>query len=163
MTYRVDSDILFPYGEVLDATTRQVIAPAMNIKWKKPEENFTGEQEKKLRDWLINLHQTDDRLLEIVRNKTTIASWLLSNCDDTKSFRNEFAKSLQKCGIKIDIIGRCGEKTLKFHDRFPEAVKAKFYMAFENSLCTDYLTEKVYKMHNQDIIPVVYSGGECSL
>jgi alpha-1,3-fucosyltransferase len=160
MTYRVDSDILFPYGEVLDATTRQVIAPAMNIKWKKPEENFTGEQEKKLRDWLINLHQTDDRLLEIVRNKTTIASWLLSNCADTKSFRNEFAKRLEECGIKIKIYGGCGNETLEFYDRKKEASKAKFYMAFENSICSDYVTEKVYKYHNKDIIPVVYSGGK---
>jgi alpha-1,3-fucosyltransferase len=47
MTYRVDSDILFPYGEVLDRTTKHVIAPAMSIKWRKPEDNFTGEHEKK--------------------------------------------------------------------------------------------------------------------
>jgi hypothetical protein len=102
----------------------------------------------------------DETLLESAKNKTTIASWLLSNCADTKSFRNEFAKRLEECGIKIKIYGGCGNETLEFYDRKKEASKAKFYMAFENSICSDYVTEKVYKYHNKDIIPVVYSGGK---
>jgi alpha-1,3-fucosyltransferase len=42
MTNRLDSDILFPYGEVLDIDTDEVIAPGYNIKWRQPEDDFTG-------------------------------------------------------------------------------------------------------------------------
>jgi len=39
----------------------------------------------------------------------------------------------------------------------------KFYLAFENSLCTDYITEKFYQTLNRDIIPVVMGGGQYDL
>jgi alpha-1,3-fucosyltransferase len=40
MTYRVDSDINFPYAEITDKVTGQVIAPGFGIKWRKPEDDF---------------------------------------------------------------------------------------------------------------------------
>lgn len=89
-----------------------------------------------------------------------MASWLVSNCYETKSYRNELVKKLQSLGVEVEILGSCGNKTLDFYERKKEAFKAKFYLAFENSLCTDYLTEKAYKIHDHDIVPVIYSGGE---
>jgi hypothetical protein len=47
MSYRLDADILIPSGEVKDKETDHVISPALNIKWKKPDENFYGINEKK--------------------------------------------------------------------------------------------------------------------
>lgn len=37
-----------------------------------------------------------------------------------------------------------------------------FYFAFENSLCVDYLTEKVYDTISKLVIPVIYSGADIS-
>lgn len=34
----------------------------------------------------------------------------------------------------------------------------KFYFSFENSLCTDYITEKFYNILQRNIIPVVFGG-----
>ena len=31
----------------------------------------------------------------------------------------------------------------------------KFYLSFENSLCTDYVTEKVYRILNLNVVPIV--------
>ena len=34
----------------------------------------------------------------------------------------------------------------------------KFYLAFENSLCADYITEKFWKVLDYNVIPVVVNG-----
>lgn len=34
MTYRLDSDIRFPYGEVVDKVTRVVVAPNYEVDWR---------------------------------------------------------------------------------------------------------------------------------
>jgi alpha-1,3-fucosyltransferase len=88
-----------------------------------------------------------------------MASWFVSNCDDTPSNRSALAKRLQDCGVDVDIFGHCGNYNCKEINCWDESLKAKFYLAFENSLCTDYVTEKSYKMTYHNMIPVVYSGG----
>ena len=34
----------------------------------------------------------------------------------------------------------------------------QFYLAFENSLCLDYITEKFWKVLDYNCIPVVFNG-----
>lgn len=46
MTYRLDSDIEFDYGKVIDIKTNEIIAPAVNPKWRTPDENFYGKSQK---------------------------------------------------------------------------------------------------------------------
>ena len=36
----------------------------------------------------------------------------------------------------------------------------KFYLAFENSYCKEYVTEKMYRTLAMDIVPVVYGGAD---
>jgi alpha-1,3-fucosyltransferase len=67
-------------------------------------------------------------------------------------------RQLQANGIDVDIYGRCSNQTCS--DCNGELRKAKFYLAFENSLCTDYVTEKLYKMTYDNVVPVVYSGAD---
>lgn len=38
----------------------------------------------------------------------------------------------------------------------------KFYFAFENTLCIDYISEKLFKVLKFNIIPVVFSGADVS-
>lgn len=36
----------------------------------------------------------------------------------------------------------------------------KFYLSFENSLCQDYVTEKLYNAMQELVIPIVYGGAD---
>ena len=36
----------------------------------------------------------------------------------------------------------------------------KFYLSFENSLCTDYVTEKFFNVLKYNMVPVTYNGAE---
>jgi alpha-1,3-fucosyltransferase len=38
----------------------------------------------------------------------------------------------------------------------------KFYLAAENSLCPDYVTEKFYRGFLNDVVQVVYGGADYS-
>ncbi|KAK8732032.1 hypothetical protein OTU49_007147 [Cherax quadricarinatus] len=97
-------------------------------------------------------------------NKTKLVAWFVSNCM-TQSGRETLAKNLRKF-IEVDQYGACG---LLRCDRQHEEVclemlnkKYKFYLAFENSLCRDYVTEKFFNKLSLDVVPVVYGGANYS-
>ena len=141
MTYRLDSDIPFNYG---------LFVPLQH-----PNEEEMNKDRYSL--------------------KTKSAVWMVSNCD-TASHRDIYVSELQKY-IDVDIIGECNKgktsldsETIEICSR-PVHVLAtrnecleflsenyKFYLAFENSLCSDYVTEKFYRAAQLDLIPVVYNG-----
>jgi hypothetical protein len=70
-------------------------------------------------------------------------------------------QSLQDNGLKIDIWGRCGNENecpkaeaKKCEERISN--EYKFYIAFENALCTDYITEKIWhRLFTVDAVPIV--------
>ena len=68
-----------------------------------------------------------------------------------KSKRWRYIKALKKAlGDDLDIWGGCGEKgrerLCKGHYKAdcPEINSYKFYLAFENTECTEYMTEKMW-------------------
>ncbi|XP_059154473.1 alpha-(1,3)-fucosyltransferase fut-1-like [Physella acuta] len=97
----------------------------------------------------------------ILRNKTGIVAWMSSNCK-SDSKRENYVKELQKY-IPVDVFGICGGK---YCPRSRDAKclediykKYKFYLGFESSLCRDYITEKLFRFLNTDMI-VIARGGE---
>ncbi len=97
--------------------------------------------------------------------KIDFAAALISNCN-ASSRRLEYISELSKL-IKVDIFGKCGQNCPDYfrstnrrgNCREIIAKEYMFYFAFENSICTDYITEKFFRFLKYDIIPVVLGGG----
>ena len=79
-------------------------------------------------------------------NKTRQVAWFVSNCG-ARNGRLQYARELQK-HISVDIFGACGTKRCprSNQDKCFEMLDNdyKFYLAFENSNCKDYITEKFF-------------------
>ncbi|XP_060558849.1 alpha-(1,3)-fucosyltransferase C-like [Ruditapes philippinarum] len=126
MTYRLDSDILYKYGSL----------KLKNLTDIPKEKNYE----------------------QIFKEKTKEVAWLVSDCP-TEGKREKYVNILQKY-MKVDIYGRCGpfknctkEEGTKCLQKIGKDYK--FYLSFENSVCKDYMTEKVFGWFQRDIITVV--------
>ncbi|XP_041450757.1 glycoprotein 3-alpha-L-fucosyltransferase A-like [Drosophila obscura] len=91
-------------------------------------------------------------------NKTKKVAWFVSNCIAVNG-RLKYALELQH-HIQVDIYGACGnltcsrltpEKCFKLLEN-----DYKFYLAFENSNCIDYITEKyLVNALDRGVLPIV--------
>ena len=93
------------------------------------------------------------------KEKTGLVAWAVSNCKSR--LRLDYVLQLQKY-INVTVYGRC---SCYFNNRRhcshankackEEVSKYKFYLAFENDFCHDYVTEKYWERLEQDSVPVV--------
>lgn len=102
------------------------------------------------------VHQ-HDQFVNYAANKTKKVAWFVSNCG-SRNRRLDYARELSKY-IQVDIYGTCGtfhcprsdQKCFELLER-----DYKFYLAFENSNCRDYITEKLFvNGFGHSILPVV--------
>ena len=150
MTYRYDSDVVLNYGNLLNKTTREKIM----------HNSFINYDDNQLID-----DSTKHGFIKLQKKAKDIA-WLVSHCK-TNSKREDYVKEMKKYkGLKIDIFGRCGNRTTKIPDRKSGWITAyqklasryKFYLSFENSRCYEYITEKFFMALKLGMIPVVLGG-----
>ncbi|XP_055947249.1 glycoprotein 3-alpha-L-fucosyltransferase A-like [Argiope bruennichi] len=132
-TYRHDSDLVAPYEKFVSYNTSFDYIPGQKSHAPAEMTNYAS-------------------------NKTKKVAWFVSNCN-AKNKRLEYAKELGQ-HIEVDIYGSCGNKkcprTLT-HKCFRMLDKEyKFYLAFENSNCKDYITEKFFVNGlSRNIVPIV--------
>lgn len=132
MTYRRDSDVHAHFGKVV-----------------LQQQSLEKRQAAAIRDYAAN--------------KTKLVAWFVSHCR-TKGNRESFVEELRQY-IPVDIYGNCGplkclprgEKCLKIVEK-----DYKFYLAFENILCHDYVSEKFMEALGRDVVPVVFGGADYS-
>lgn len=78
------------------------------------------------------------------------AALLTSNCwilgTDTKLYagRRAFINALRNAGLDFDTYGYCGQQCGDYENCASYLKNYKFVLAFENSLCDDYLSEKPF-------------------
>ncbi|XP_067948880.1 4-galactosyl-N-acetylglucosaminide 3-alpha-L-fucosyltransferase FUT6-like [Watersipora subatra] len=126
MTYQSDSDVVIPYGKY----------------WR-----ISYADAKKVR-----------KTMDYLTFKKRKVAWLVSNCM-TSSRRESYVQQLKKY-IEIDIYGDCGQTSKKDNyktEDFRETLGLKyiFYLAFENSDCDEYVTEKLWMSLSAGMIPIV--------
>ena len=93
------------------------------------------------------------------REKTGLVAWGVSNC--RSKLRLDYARHLQRY-VNVTVYGNCNCFFLKRRsckhfdaDCNKELSKYKFYLAFENDFCHDYVTEKYWERIQQDVVPGV--------
>ncbi|KAK6989809.1 glycoprotein 3-alpha-L-fucosyltransferase A-like isoform X1 [Biomphalaria glabrata] len=93
---------------------------------------------------------------EILAKKKGLIVWMVSNCQ-VNSKRHEYVRELQKY-VPVDIYGKCGPfQCARINDRDclrEITLKYKFYLGFESNFCKDYITEKLYRYLDSDMIVV---------
>ncbi|KAK7079190.1 Alpha-(1,3)-fucosyltransferase 7 [Halocaridina rubra] len=101
--------------------------------------------------------------INYAEGKTKMAAWFVSNCY-SKSSREKIVRKLQK-HFEVDVFGRCGPYTCPHTKQCYEFLEKnyKFYFSFENSLCKDYVTEKLFQILKYNIVPVVYGLADYDL
>ena len=87
----------------------------------------------------------DGLLPDYVLQRTQQVAWLTSNCG-TSNARVEYVRALAK-HVDVEVWGACGNRTCG-EDRAlcleQLSRRFRFYLAFENSNCRDYITEKFW-------------------
>lgn len=128
MTYRLDSDIVQRYGEIIPRAFNSSV-----------QKSFMNE-------------------LNLAKNKTKLVAWFVTNCG-TNSKREKYAKELEK-HVKIDKYGKCGRLKCRGMQTCLKMLgeNYKFYLAFENARCIDYVTEKVFGPMMYNVVPIVLGG-----
>ena len=135
MTYRLNSDVQLLYGRTKKRT--------------------------------VPLRPRD--LAPVIKRKRKKVAWMVSHCK-TQSHREDYAAQLKKY-IPVDVYGKCGtfscprnEEHWVSHPKCYAKLAAnyKFYLAYENSFCTDYVTEKFFNTLQHDIVPIVLGGADYS-
>ncbi|KAK2160594.1 hypothetical protein NP493_1637g00002 [Ridgeia piscesae] len=125
MTYKRGSDISDVYGECVPKTTQLARA---QVKYNYAED------------------------------KKHLVAWFVSNCH-TQSKREIYVEELAK-HIDVHKFGCGGEYSCPhtkhtYCDNVLLNCTYKFYLSFENCLCTEYITEKLYRILTLNVVPVV--------
>lgn len=97
--------------------------------------------------------------------KSKAAVIFLDKCK-TRSNREGLIKNLQqelqKLNLTLDVFGDCGPKQCKRKNMNPCFWRLKksyyFYLAFEDSISYDYVTDIVLNAYNFNAVPIVYGG-----
>lgn len=167
-TYKLDSDIPKLFFAVRNRSDNKVIAPKVNVQWihTNDMEPINQEIESKLK----------------YKNKAAV--WLASHCKTPSRREDIIAKlitELERYNLSIETTGTwqcvgpyenhtspCSYWNNPNGTYSPEVCHSwitanhYFYLAFENSMSEDYVTEKILTATKNFAIPIVFGGADYS-
>ena len=98
------------------------------------------------------------KINDIVKSKTKLVAWFVSKCQ-TASRRENYIRQLMN-HVQVDVYGGCGNSSCPKESCKEETVlkQYKFYLAFENTLNGEYITEKLWRSLSNGLVPIVYGA-----
>ncbi|XP_068200509.1 alpha-(1,3)-fucosyltransferase C-like [Palaemon carinicauda] len=98
-------------------------------------------------------------------SRPKLVAWMSGHCG-TLSRREQYVNELANY-IPVDKFGRCGTKPcqpVKDDGCWKDILGPGylFYMSFENDLCNEYITEKLYFALTYNLVPIVWGGSNYS-
>ena len=92
------------------------------------------------------------------KKEDKMVAWMSSHCE-SYSKREEFVQILSQF-ITVDTFGSCGNNSCSRDEWcYPVLSQYKFYLAFENSMCKGYVTEKPWVGFLLGTVPLVAGAG----
>ncbi|XP_063906646.1 alpha-(1,3)-fucosyltransferase C-like [Zophobas morio] len=95
-----------------------------------------------------------------IRNRKKKIAWFVSRCH-ARSQREKLVDQIKKV-VPVDVYGSCGKLKCPVKNKnecYDMMEKEyKFYLSFENSVCEDYVTEKMYNVLKRNVVPIVFGG-----
>lgn len=150
-TYKLDSDIALNFVTV-KSKKGEVIGPKINMHWK----SFS------------RMKPTNRYIKSKLQSKKKAAVWFVSQCQSAskrEKYVLKLKRELRKYNLTVDIYGDCGNLKCPMSSEECHALVEKdyyFYLAFENALCEDYVTDKVLTATKHFAIPIVYGAANYS-
>ena len=105
---------------------------------------------------IVQKPSTNGRLVEKgLMPRARTAYWMASNCG-TFTFRDTYVEELRKY-VEVDVFGKCLPDAQACNSSDPRCSgdRYTFYLAFENAICRNYITEKFWRSLKEGVIPVV--------
>ena len=154
-SYRLDSDFFVPYG---------YYAP-LNLQIKTNGHDFTDD---KVKSKEIDIQPEEN--VNYARGKDKMVTFGVSK--HCVGHRFDYVRALMK-HLDVSLFGKCATMFESNniwncpHDMgdgcLEEYQRHKFYLAFENSLCVDYITEKYWRNSlERGLVPIVLGGARYS-
>ena len=165
MTYRLDSDVRLLYGRIRPKRSAPTTSQEIQTRIKETHSKLSC---------ISNFKKVNRRRCAENKNKTLVAA-MISHCI-TDGRREQYITRL-KNHVKVDVYGFCDDEDTEFatglrcetHELLTSSPQCydmleanyKFYLSFENAICTDYVTEKFFHiMGRRNIVPIVYGGAD---
>lgn len=148
-TYILHSDSTWRFFIVKDKEGK-VIAPKEDVNWVD----------------IKDMKSTSAEIIFKLQRKSKAAAWFVSHCE-TPSQREVFVRKLndelRNYKLTVDVFGDCGSLDCT-NEQCPVLIENDyfFYLVFENSMCKDYVTEKVLVATKHFAVPIVYGGANYS-
>ena len=153
MTYRRDSDILL--RQDFGSFEKQRISSLNRFEDIHPHQSSFN---------IMKRPSVSSKIVKKIGKKDKLVVWSPSSSCSTEIRREDYVRMLSEF-VPIDIYGRCGNMSCGL-DCFGKSEfdmfrsNYKFYLAFEDVWCPDYVTTEFYKALDYDLVPVVLGGAD---
>ncbi|XP_066989441.1 alpha-(1,3)-fucosyltransferase C-like isoform X2 [Macrobrachium rosenbergii] len=161
MSYHISSDIMAMNGYLLPKNKNFMPIRANLLAYHKETLKWYLQALEKT----PSLEETEEMKWKAFVKQRWPVVWMSSNCN-TSSKREEYVYELSKY-VRVDKYGdcgnyKCGARYQAFNTKcWIKRLRKKylFSLAFENSLCNHYISEKPYNPLVHGLVPIVWGGG----